>query len=88
MDFARTMIRAMFPGGLIAWKTENRILTLPCPSPSQDLNIIEIQTKQDLVRVVNEIWTGLSLYYIRSLHQRLPRRIRSVIRARGKITKY
>jgi hypothetical protein len=41
MDFARTMIRAMFPGELSAWKTENGILTLPWPSPSQDLNIIE-----------------------------------------------
>ena len=31
----------MFPGELSAWKTENGILTLPWPSPSQDLNIIE-----------------------------------------------
>jgi hypothetical protein len=49
---------------------------------------LEIQTKQDLVRVVNEIWTDLSLCYIRSLYQSLPRIIRSVIRARGQITKY
>jgi hypothetical protein len=49
---------------------------------------LEIQTKQDLIRVVNEIWTGLSLCYIQSLYQSLPRRIWCMIRARGQITKY
>ena len=87
-----------------AWKTENEILTLSWSSQSPDLNIIwnvwkviknnvfkrilEIQTKQDLIRVVNEIWTGLSLCYIQSLYQSLPRRIWCMIRARGQITKY
>lgn len=86
------------------WKTENQILTLPWPSQSPDLNIIEnvwkvikcrvsrrlheIKNKQDLIRVVNEIWIGLHLHYIQSLYRSLPKRIRTVIRTRGQITKY
>ena len=62
-----------------AWKYENGMFALPWASQSPDLNIIQnvwkviknnitkrilaVQTKEDLVRVANEIWIGLSLCY-------------------------
>ena len=78
----------------------NETILLPAQSP--DLNIIEnvwktikirvqrriseIENANDLKRVVQEIWTALPQHYIQSLYASIPKRIRSVIRARGQIT--
>ncbi|PJE77336.1 hypothetical protein CI610_03746 [invertebrate metagenome] len=86
------------------WKNNNNIRTLPWPSQSPDLNVIEnvwktiktqlsrrlneIQNRGDLIRIVNEIWAGLPVYYIQTLYNSLPQRLRSVMRVRGQITKY
>jgi hypothetical protein len=40
------------------------------------------------VREVKKIWVGLTPVYIQSLYNSIPRRIRSVIVAKGHITKY
>jgi hypothetical protein len=40
------------------------------------------------VREVKKIWVGLTPAYIQSLYNSIPRRIRSVIVAKGHITKY
>lgn len=86
------------------WKTDNDIPTLTWPPQSPDLNIIEnvwkvlkhrvqrrigdIQSAEDLKTVVQETWTSLQLHYIQSLYQSLPKRLRTVLRAKGFITKY
>ena len=86
------------------WKQNNDIETLPWPPQSPDLNIIEnvwkvlkirvqrraneIRNADDLKHVVQDTWSNLPLVYIRSLYQSLPRRIRTVLRFRGHITKY
>ena len=83
---------------------EERKKYLNCPSQSPDLNIIEnvwrtikiklqnskcdILNKQILVREVKKIWVGLTPVYIQSLYNSISRRIRSVIVAKGHITKY
>jgi hypothetical protein len=67
-----------------AWKYENGMFALHWASQSPDLNIIQnvwkviknnitkrilaVQTKEDLVRVANEIWIGLSLCYLKLIH--------------------
>ena len=86
------------------WKRDNSIGSLPWLAQSPDYNIIEnvwktikirvqrriseIEYADDLKRVVQEIWTALPQHYIQSLYASMPKRIRSVIRARGQITKY
>ena len=65
----------------IHWKTENNIETLPWPSQSPDINIIEnvwrtikvqlgkrlseIQSQKDLINVVLDIWSSLDQASIR-----------------------
>jgi hypothetical protein len=44
--------------------------------------------KKILVREVKKIWVGLTPTYIQSLYNSISRRIRSVIVAKGHITKY
>ena len=86
------------------WKAENNIETLQWPSQSPDINIIEnvwrtikvklgkrleeIQSRQDLIRVVLEIWGDLEQAYIRRLYNSIPSRLQSVLKAKGAITKY
>lgn len=86
------------------WKQNNNTETLPWPPQSPDLNVIEnvwkvlkarvqrrvneIRTANNLKQVVLDTWSRLPLLYIRSLYQSLPRRIRTVLRSRGHITKY
>lgn len=88
----------------VQWKRENELNCLNWPSQSPDLNIIEnvwrtikiklqnskcdILNKQILVREVKKIWVGLTPVYIQSLYNSISRRIRSVIVAKGHITKY
>ena len=88
----------------VQWKRENELNCLNWPSQSPDLNIIEnmwrtikiklqnskcvILNKKILVREVKKIWVGLTPVYIQSLYNSISRRIRSVIVAKGHITKY
>jgi hypothetical protein len=48
----------------------------------------DILNKKILVREVKKIWVGLTPVYIQSLYSSISRRIRSVIVAKGHITKY
>jgi hypothetical protein len=49
----------------------------------------DIKNRADLQRIVQEIWSSLPLhYYIRSLYQSLPKRIRADLKSRKHITKY
>ena len=48
----------------------------------------DILNKKKFVREVKKIWVGLTPAYIQSLYNSIPRRIRSVIVAKGHITKY
>ena len=86
------------------WKAENNIETLQWPSQSPDTNSIEnvwrtikvklgkrlgeIQSRQDLIRVVLEIWGDIEQAYIRRLYNSIPLRLQSVLKAKGAITKY
>ena len=48
----------------------------------------EIDSKDSLIRVVMEEWTGISVDYIQSLYHTLPQRISAVRKAKGYISKY
>ena len=83
----------------IHWKTENNIETLPWPSQSPDINIIEnvwrtikvqlgkrlgeIQSQKDLINVVLDIWGSLDQAYIRGLYNTIPSRLQAVLKAKG-----
>jgi len=74
------------------------------PAQSPDLNIIEnvwrtiklklqnetevTKTRTELINAVCRIWRSLPVGYIRNLYASLPRRLRSVIIAKGFPTKY
>lgn len=82
----------------------NNINTLSWPAQSPDLNIIEnlwlliktklqtrvgrIGSKDDLFREIIDIWTAITTDYVRSLYRSIPRRLLSVIRLKGHLTKY
>lgn len=82
----------------------NNISTLSWPAQSPDLNIIEnlwllikrklqtrvgrIGSKEDLFREIQDIWTSITTDYVRSLYRSIPRRLLSVIRLKGHLTKY
>ena len=83
---------------------ENDINTIPWPAQSPHLNIIEnvwkvvkmqvqqrvnkIRNVQDLKRIESDIWSFLSLPYVRKLYASLLRKIRCVLRSKGHISKY
>jgi len=85
------------------WKTDNAIPGMTWPAQSPDLNILEnvwrviklklqsdvaMKTRADLIDSECRIWTSLPVGYIRNLYASIPRRLRSVIIARGYPTKY
>ena len=87
-----------------SWKTENNIETLPWPSQSLDINVIEnvwrtikvklgkrlgeIQSRQDLISVVLDILGDIDQAYILSLYDSITSRLWAVRKAKGAITKY
>ena len=80
------------------WKRENDICILNWPPQSPDLSIIEtvwrylktqiekrlngINTKNDLIRVVDEIWSSIPVEFIQELYHSLPKRISAVRKAK------
>ncbi|CAG2224309.1 unnamed protein product [Mytilus edulis] len=83
---------------------QNQLHGMEWPAQSPDLNIIEnmwrkikielqkqahnITTKAQMETAIRDIWTNISLEFIRKLYDSIPRRLRLVIRAKGNITKY
>ena len=83
---------------------ENEIKIMEWPAQSPDLNIIEnvwLKLKIELEKIsetedfrdqfyhkIFQIWTNISVDYIRSLYSSIPKRTRKVQTARGYITKY
>lgn len=47
-----------------------------------------IGSKEDLFREIQDIWTSITTDYVRSLYRSIPRRLLSVIRLKGHLTKY
>ena len=86
------------------WKQRNQIPTILWSVQSPEINIIEnvwrkmkillqrrvhnIQSRQDLIDNILDIWLSFSPLYIKSLYASLPTRIRHVLRANGCITKF
>ena len=86
------------------WFQTNSIHTLPWPSQSPDLNIIEHvwdylkqqirshqpqpQDKEELWKVLKEEWAKIPLKFIRKLYDSLPKRVAEVKKARGGNTSY
>ena len=86
------------------WKVDNEVQGITWPAQSPDLNVIEnvwrtiklklqtecctIKTRTDLIQAVVRIWQSLPLAYIRNLYASIPRRLHSVIIAKGYPTKY
>ena len=89
---------------VIDYKLKNKIKTLTWPAQSPDLNIIEnvwfrlkkelhsdannINSVAELKDAIRAIWEKLPVEYIKSLYKTIPRRIRTVLRANGNVTKY
>ena len=83
---------------------QNQLHGMEWPAQSPDLNIIEnmwrkikielqkqahnITTKAQMETAIRDIWTNISLEFIRKLYDSIPRRLMLVIRAKGNITKY
>jgi hypothetical protein len=69
-------------------------ISVNVPTPSKVMHLQNITAtrgppnKNILVGEVKKIWVGLTPVYIQSLYNSIPRRIRSVIVAKGHITKY
>ena len=74
------------------------------PAQSPDLNIIEniwlymkrelqksvvdITTKNDLLREIHSVSRNIELDYVRNLYQSIPDRLNNVIEMKGHLTKY
>jgi hypothetical protein len=83
---------------------ENEIKTMKWPTENPNLNIIEnvrlklkielqnisetVDSRDQLYDKIFQIWTNISVDYIRNLYSSIPKRIRKVPTARGYITKY
>ena len=86
------------------WRELNGITTLEWPAQSPDLNPIEnvwkllkdavsthnppIRTIEDLRNALNKEWTKLDIGIIRKVVENMPQRIKDVIQAQGRSTRY
>ena len=85
-------------------KAKNNLKSISWPAQSPDLNIIEniwlhikrklsyrhcvILSYGDLFREINKIWMDILPFSITNLYLSIPKRIMSLIRSKGHITKY
>ena len=83
---------------------ENGIKTMEWPTQNPNLNVIEnvrlklkielqnisetVDSRDQLYDKIFQIWTNISVDYIRNLYSSIPKRIRKVPTARGYITIY
>ena len=83
---------------------ENKIKTMEWPTQNPNLNVIEnvrlklkielqnisetVDSRDQLYDKIFQIWTNISVDYIRNLYSSIPKRIRKVPTARGYITIY
>lgn len=86
------------------YTARNGLKCMSWPAQSPDINIIEnvwlyikrklqmrvnhINSPEDLFSEILRIWQSIDVMYIRSLYKSLPKRIQSVIRLKGHLTKY
>ncbi|CAG2213846.1 unnamed protein product [Mytilus edulis] len=86
------------------FRRETGLKSMNWPAQSPDLNIIEncwwvlkrelqkrtqnINNTKDLEREIRDIWDKLTVTYLKSLYNSIPRRILRVMRNKGNITKY
>ncbi|CAC5415747.1 unnamed protein product [Mytilus coruscus] len=86
------------------FRRETGLKSMNWPDQSPDLNIIEncwwvlkrelqkraqnINKTKDLERAIRDIWDKLTVTYLKSLHNSIPRRILRVMRNKGNITKH
>ena len=87
-----------------SWFAHHRILVLPWPASSPDMNIIEhvwvylerrLRRRKVLPRNLDELWAALQeewvaidTHYIRSLYRSMPSRVASLKAAKGRHTRY
>ena len=86
------------------YRATNNLKSILWPAQSPDVNIIEyiwlyikrklayrhhiINSDSDVFREIQRIWMDIPPAYIQSLYLSVPRRIMSVIRLKGHLTKY
>ena len=86
------------------YKAENSFKSISWPAQSPDINIIEIiwlyikrklqfrhhviNSNDELFHEIKKIWMDIPASYVQSLFLSIPRRIMSVIRLKGHLTKY
>ena len=51
-------------------------------------SVVNIATKNDLLREIQSVWRNIELDYIRNLYQSIPDRLDNVIKMKGYLTKY
>ena len=86
------------------YKDQNEVTSVEWPAQSPDLNIIgniwlymkrelqksvvNIATKNDLLREIQSVLRNIGLDYIRNLYQPIPDRLDNVTKMKGHLTKY
>ena len=54
----------------------------------QQKSVVDITTKNDLLREIQSVSRNIELDYVRNLYQSIPDRLNNVIEMKGHLTKY
>ena len=54
----------------------------------QQKSVVDITTKNDLLREIQSVSRNIKLDYVRNLYQAIPDRLNNVIEMKGHLTKY